>query len=166
MAVKPFQENTLAGAIQRAKDCETTLQHGQQKLMSFSVQKDNTTTELMNVVTALTQQIANMEQRLSAGNTTNSSVIQPVSSVATHVNVVARRPPPTGKPLVCYSCGQPGHISRRCPLNANVTNTSPAPTTNPATIAPVQVVVDATVLQQLLNKVTPGPSNTPTQSLN
>src|SRR3989337_1358908 len=174
MAVKPFQKNTLAGAIQRAKDCETTLQHGQQKLMSFSAQKDNTTTELMNVVTALTQQIANMEQRLFAGNANIHPTNQPIPSVAANTNVVARRPPPMGRPLVCYSCGQPGHISRRCPLNTNPTNIPPAPTTNSAPTVPIQrnptpnnaVTVDAAVLQQLINKVTPGPSTNPTQSLN
>ena len=169
MAVKPFQEVTLAGAIQRAKDCETTLKHGQQKLMAYSMQKDNTTIKLLNVVNALTQQIANMEQRLAAGNAATPVATPPnVPPVANNPNTVVRRNPPTGRPITCYTCGQPGHISRRCPTNPNANQTIP-PIIQPQGTTPKNnntVTIDAAALQQLINKVNSGPTTNNNVSLN
>src|SRR5204863_571023 len=77
--VKPFGDQTLQGAIDRARACELTMKEGRGKLHNLAITTQTETAELVKL---------SFQPRNT--NLTNTSI-------------------------VCYTCGQPGHISRRCP---------------------------------------------------
>ncbi|PKB97166.1 hypothetical protein RhiirA5_384851, partial [Rhizophagus irregularis] len=116
MAVKPFGDQTLADAIGRAKGCELTLRSGKTKLLNYAGQTTSEITELTKLVAALTEQITEIGKKVTGNR-------PPPRSDSRNPNA----PSGSNRPIVCYTCGEPGHVSRRCPTNStNVGNTNAA----------------------------------------
>jgi len=129
MAVTPFQENTLQGAITRAKTCEPTMNAGKAKLLNYAnrVAAPTPSTEVMELtklVAALTQQVAELSKpSYQKGPRNNNAATGGTTSRAAAAINVDR------KPIVCYACGEPGHISRHCPKITAASTTTAAPAT-------------------------------------
>ena len=63
--VKPFGDQTLQGAIDRAHACELTLREGKSKLMNYAaITIQNGMTELMKLVTSLTTQVEELSRKV------------------------------------------------------------------------------------------------------
>ena len=62
MAVKPFRDQTLTAAINRAKACELTLSAGKTKLLNYAQTNHSETAELAKLVAALAQQVAELKK--------------------------------------------------------------------------------------------------------
>jgi hypothetical protein len=109
MAVKPFGDDTLTAAINRAKACELTLNAGKTKLLNYAQQTSyvgqSETAELVKVVAALAQQVAELKK--DRGNRPYNNDRRP--AIPQKDALTSSRPL-----IVCYTCGEPGHISRRC----------------------------------------------------
>jgi hypothetical protein len=68
--------------------------------------------ELTKLVAMLAQQVSEIEKKIDSrptGNYRKPPAVKPEL-------LVQDRPP-----IVCYTCGEPGHISRRCPKKENTT---------------------------------------------
>ncbi|CAB4492435.1 unnamed protein product [Rhizophagus irregularis] len=89
-------------------------------LLNYAGQTTSEITELTKLVAALTEQITEIGKKVTGNR-------PPPRSDSRNPNV----PSGPNRTIVCYTCGEAGHVSRRCPNNA--TNTS---VTNPV-IAPV-----------------------------
>src|SRR5579862_481297 len=134
--VKPFRDQTLQGAIDRARACELTLREGKSKPMNYAaIMMQNGTTELMKLVTSLTTQVEELSRKVenSSGRfrAPRNDDNRPRDEQQRYTNRTTT--------VTCYTCGQPGHISRRCP-NRETNNTSTRRTPP----------VDSNVLQNLL----------------
>ena len=148
MAVKPFGDQTLTAAINRAKACELTLNAGKTKLLNYAQTSrtgQSETAELVKVVAALAQQVTELKK--DRDNRSYSSNRRPQTIQADTSN----RPP-----IVCYTCGEPGHISRRCPKKDEAGSKDANASNSTANI-------DPKVLQDLLKQVS---SQNSTRSLN
>ncbi|CAB4379700.1 unnamed protein product [Rhizophagus irregularis] len=120
MVVKLFRDQTLADAIGRAKGCELTLRSGKMKLLNYAGQTTSEITELTKLVAPLTEQITEIGKKVTGNR-------PPPRSDSRNPNA----PSGPNRPIVCYTCGEPGHVSRRYPTNStNANNTS-------ATVVPV-----------------------------
>ena len=125
MAVKPFGDQTLAAAINRAKGCELTLKSGRAKLLNYANQSNSEVVELTKLVAALTNQVAELGKKIpSPGpryprneNRIENRGVNPTSPAVGATT--STRPP-----IVCFTCGEPGHISKRCPNVAATTTES------------------------------------------
>uniref|UniRef100_U9UX57 CCHC-type domain-containing protein n=1 Tax=Rhizophagus irregularis (strain DAOM 181602 / DAOM 197198 / MUCL 43194) TaxID=747089 RepID=U9UX57_RHIID len=116
MAVKPFGDQTLADAIGRAKGCELTLRSGKTKLLNYASQTTSEITKLTKLVAALTEQITEIGKKVTGNR-------PPPRSDSRNPNV----PSGPNRTIVCYTCGEAGHVSHRCPINSmNVNNTNAA----------------------------------------
>ncbi|POG79864.1 hypothetical protein GLOIN_2v1869520 [Rhizophagus irregularis DAOM 181602=DAOM 197198] len=112
MAVKPFGDQTLTDAINRAKACELTMNSGRPRIMNYAQTGKSEMAELTKLVTVLAQQVSEIEKKIDnrpSGSYRKPPAARPELSV------------PDRPPIVCYSCGEPGHISRRCPKKENTT---------------------------------------------
>jgi hypothetical protein len=162
MAVKPFGDLTLTDAINRAKVCELTLASGRTKLLNFAQQEKTETTELIKLVTNLTNHVAELEKKLDTKVRTNTprQAVVAANNNNNSTSVQAQNRPP----IICYTCGEPGHISRRCPQkdeNPNTTSTANRPSTSNTSTPPATNV--PTELRELLRQLN---ASTQQQSLN
>jgi hypothetical protein len=144
MAVKPFGDQTLADAIGRAKGCELTLRSGKTKLLNYAGQTTSEITELTKLVAALTEQVTEIGKKVTTGN-------RPPRSDGRNPNV----PPGPNRSIVCYTCGEAGHISRRCPTNStNTSNPNPVNATVATTTTPLVTTNDTqSLVQELLKQL-------------
>jgi hypothetical protein len=110
VSVKPFNDQTWNGAVDRAKQYELTL--GDQKAsaaytsrfasVGVSAQSDT----LQKAIQELTQQIQQMNRGPYTQRRNNNRNANPQSQDGSRPRIV------------CYSCRQPGHIVRNCPNQA------------------------------------------------
>ncbi|PKB97156.1 hypothetical protein RhiirA5_384858, partial [Rhizophagus irregularis] len=130
VTVKPHNDQTWNGAVDRAKAYELT--HKDQHAVNAYLNKfapsgtGNQSDDLLKAINELTKQV----QNLSTGNRgnrgyNNSSDFRNTSQSTTYT-------PNRQNQIVCYSCGQSGHIVRYC-LNGNnndIPNNRPPPPIN------------------------------------
>ncbi len=64
MAVKPFADQTLTNAINRAKACELTRSTGMTRLANYATKTTSETSELVKLVSALTTHVTKLEKKL------------------------------------------------------------------------------------------------------
>jgi hypothetical protein len=157
MAVKPFADQTLTNAINRAKACELTRSTGMTRLANYATKTTSETSELVKLVSALTTHVTKLEKKLedrphyeprrynNRNNTTNSTAL-----VNTNQTLDTR------PPIICYTCGEPGHISRRCtkkPVTADTITPIAAPTNTVGANNDTQATLQA-LLRQISNQTT------------
>ena len=64
MAVKPFADQTLTDAINRAKACELTRNTGVVRISNYANRTTSDTSELVKLVSALTTHVTNLEKKI------------------------------------------------------------------------------------------------------
>jgi hypothetical protein len=172
--VKPHNDQTWNGAVDRAKSYELTYQD--QVAVSAYMNKyapvaSNAQVNILNdAITNLTQQIGQIMQKL----VNQANQVNPTYPVNQNRRVGFRnnatpnfqqgqaQQPSRG---VCFSCGQPGHMKRNCP-NV-ISNSQHVTTSNNQPKADVQPSANgqAQVLQQLLAQLQvvndPAPNDQP-----
>jgi hypothetical protein len=125
MAVKPFADQTLTTAINRAKACELTRNTGMTRLANYATKSTSETSELVKLVTALTSHITKLEKKIEERPSYEPRRYNNRSITANNATLAGTTlTPSTRPPIICYTCNEPGHISRRCPQN----NASPLTT--------------------------------------
>ncbi|CAG8732477.1 20124_t:CDS:2, partial [Rhizophagus irregularis] len=145
IAVKPFGDQTLADAIGRAKGCELTLRSGKMKLLNYAGQTTSEITELTKLVAALTEQVTEIGKKVTGNR-------PPPRSDGRSSNV----PMGPNRTIVCYTCGEPGHVSRRCPNNPTTTTSGTNPVIASAvTTAPLISTTNDTqsLVQEILKQL-------------
>ncbi|GES72728.1 1-phosphatidylinositol 3-phosphate 5-kinase-like [Rhizophagus clarus] len=112
VTVKPHNDQTWNGAVDRAKAYELT--HQDQHAVNAYLNKfappgaSAQSDDLYKAIQELTKQV----QQLSAGNRGNRNNYQRMASQSNN------RPQQQSR-VTCYSCGQPEHIVRFCPARDN-----------------------------------------------
>ena len=129
VTVKPHNDQTWNGAVDRAKAYELT--HQDQNAVSaylnkFATSTTTTTTQSDDLLKAI-QSLTKHVQNLSTGNRNNRNNNNDYRSAGQSTSYSTNRQ----SRIVCYSCGQPGHIVRNCPNGNNGNNRlAPLPTTS------------------------------------
>ena len=151
MAVKPFGDQTLTAAINRAKACELTRNTGMGKLANFATKAPSETSELVKLVTALTTHVTNLEKKIvqkpnvDSRRYNNRNNFNNLAATYDNNSNNDNRPP-----IVCYACNEPGHISRRCPKrNMNNNNTDITNTANNSNVINSQQDAIQALIKQL-----------------
>ena len=156
MAVKPFGDQTLTAAISRAKACELTRNTGMGKLANYSMKAPSETSELVKLVTALTTHVSNLEKKIDQKPeprryNNRNAITNLAATYDTNPNFDNR------PPIVCYTCHEPGHISRRCPKRNTSNNASTANIANNANVLDNQQAAIQALLKQLNNQASSQP---------
>jgi len=153
--VKPHNDQTWNGAVDRAKSYELTYQD--QAAVSAYMNKyapavPNTQINVLNdVITNLTQQIGQIAQafanQMNQNRRTGFRNNAPLNNQPGQIQQPNR--------VVCFSCGQPGHVRRNClnlaqNLTAPVAQNPVVPPNPPKDGNQPNVNSQAQVLQQLL----------------
>ena len=122
VTVKPHNDQTWNAAVDRAKAYELT--HQDQNAVTAYLNKfapSGTTTQSDDLLKAI-QDLTKQVQTMGTGSRNNRSYNNGGyrNNNPSTINQQSR--------IVCYSCGQPGHIVRNCPNGNN--NNRPAPVNN------------------------------------
>ncbi|GBC47626.2 hypothetical protein GLOIN_2v1869520 [Rhizophagus irregularis DAOM 181602=DAOM 197198] len=155
VTVKPHNEQTWNGAVDRAKAYELT--HKDQGAVSAYLNKFTpmTTTDhtgdLLKAIQDLSKQVQSIGNGYRGYRNNNSFRNANQQTVQTT----------QGRPnqVVCYSCGEPGHISRTCPNRNNVAGRPNNIPRNNNTPQPTNTNDQLAQIQQLLAQLTTIPSN-------
>lgn len=171
VSVKPFNDQGWDAAVNRAKQYELTF--GDQKaaaaytsrFASVGVAAQSDT--LQKAILELTQQLQQLNSRGNnrRNNFRNNNYNNNNSN---NNNNVGRQDQNTQRPrIVCYSCGQPGHVIRNCPNRDENPSTSNQPLGNQSNTNNKEKNTETVVtqLQQLLTQLVSAENNG-NQSLN
>jgi hypothetical protein len=121
VTVKPHNDQTWNGAVDRAKAYELT--HQDQHAVNAYLNKfapSGTSTQSNDLLKAI-QDLTKQVQSLGTGNRSNRNYNNNDGFRNNNQSTANRQ-----NRVVCYSCGQPGHIVRTCP-NVGNNNNRPAP---------------------------------------
>ncbi|CAB5364533.1 unnamed protein product [Rhizophagus irregularis] len=152
VTVKPHNDQTWNGAVDRAKAYELT--HRDQGAVSAYLNKFTpmTTTDHTGDLLKAIQDLSKQVQSIGNGyrGYRNNNSFRNANQQQT-VQTTQGRP----NQVVCYSCGEPGHISRTCPNRNNVAGRPNNIPRNNNTLQPTNTNDQLAQIQQLLAQLVP-----------